>query len=119
MLEIFNSNLIDIYSLILHSNQTFTILYDLKPIQRGPFRKEILTGEENGSSYNTEFGAFAFEIWQLKSGTLFDALIVTDDINEAREAGLDFLKRRDNIQQETKPKENENQSQEEEEHQEL
>ncbi len=79
---------IDVYTLILHANQTFTILFDLKPFHRGPYRKEILNYKDQEtqehSIYKDEYGAFAFEIWQLKSGTLFDSLLVTDDLNEAK-----------------------------------
>merc|ERR1711872_442654 len=32
-----------------------------------------------------DIGAVGFEIWQVKSGTIFDSIIVTDDIKEAEE----------------------------------
>merc|ERR1712062_641053 len=32
-----------------------------------------------------DIGAVGFEIWQVKSGTIFDSIIVTDDVKEAEE----------------------------------
>jgi calreticulin len=34
-----------------------------------------------------------FELWQVKSGTIFDDIIVTDSLDEANEAAADWLKR--------------------------
>merc|ERR1712216_225414 len=31
-----------------------------------------------------DFGVLAFEVWQVKSGTIFDSIIITDDEEEAK-----------------------------------
>ena len=35
----------------------------------------------------SDFGVLAFEIWQVKSGTIFDSIIITDDEEEAKAFG--------------------------------
>jgi len=41
-------------------------------------------------AYEHEF--VGFEIWQVKSGTLFDHILVTDDVDEARAFADGYLK---------------------------
>merc|ERR1719378_290211 len=39
-----------------------------------------------------DFGVLAFEIWQVKSGTIFDSIIITDDLDEAFKYGEETYK---------------------------
>lgn len=40
-----------------------------------------------------DFGALGLDLWQVKSGSIFDNFLITDSVAEAEEAAADFLKR--------------------------
>ena len=49
--------------------------------------------EEDKTLYKYEsFCAIGFDLWQVKSGTIFDNILVTDDIEEAKKQGEDLWK---------------------------
>merc|ERR1711881_629790 len=49
--------------------------------------------EEDKTLYKYEsFCAIGFDLWQVKSGTIFDNILVTDDIEEAKNQGEDLWK---------------------------
>jgi len=45
--------------------------------------------------YKYSFGAIGLEVWQVKSGTIFDNILVTDSIDEAATARAAFSNRKD------------------------
>lgn len=66
-----------------------------------------------------DIGAVGFEIWQVKSGTIFDNIIVTDDISEAEEFAKETFEKQKDEEKKMKDKldEEERKKQEEEEKQ--
>lgn len=40
--------------------------------------------KEDTEIYNYEFGSVGLDVWQVKSGTIFDNILVTDDVQEAK-----------------------------------
>jgi calreticulin len=50
--------------------------------------------EANPNLYSYDsFGAIGFDLWQVKSGTIFDNVLITDDIAVAESAVTDFKER--------------------------
>ena len=52
--------------------------------------------KEDLTLYKYNSGAIFFDLWQVKSGTIFDDIIITDSIEEANEFAKEtFLKKKD------------------------
>merc|ERR1719431_247985 len=54
-----------------------------------------------------DIGAVGFEIWQVKSGTIFDSIIVTDDVKEAEEFAKETFEATKDKEKEEKDKKRE------------
>merc|ERR1712054_433544 len=49
--------------------------------------------EDDDTLYSySDFGLLGIDIWQVKSGTVFDSILVTDDVATAESAVADFKK---------------------------
>lgn len=45
---------------------------------------------EDKNMYQYEFGAVGFDLWQVRSGTIFDNILITDDLDKAIKVAKEF-----------------------------
>lgn len=62
-----------------------------------------------------DIGAVAFDLWQVKSGTIFDNILVTDDPEKAKKDGEEVWKKTSEGEKKMKEKQDEEQRKKEEE----
>jgi len=58
------------------SNPAYKGFWEAKKIANPDF-------EDDDSIYKYDFGFIGFDLWQVKGGTIFDNIIITDDVAEA------------------------------------
>lgn len=65
------------------------------PAYKGPWVHPMIDNPAyftDDKIYAYSFGGAGFEIWQVKAGTIFDAILVTDDVKLAHERAADAIK---------------------------
>ena len=69
------------------------------PAYKGPWKAPKISNpdyKEDPNMYKYKSGGVFFDLWQVKSGTIFDDIIVTDSIDEAKAfAEETYLKKKD------------------------
>eukprot|EP01098_Paradermamoeba_levis_P014067 TRINITY_DN65_c0_g2_i4.p1 TRINITY_DN65_c0_g2~~TRINITY_DN65_c0_g2_i4.p1 ORF type:complete len:440 (-),score=205.66 TRINITY_DN65_c0_g2_i4:412-1614(-) len=69
------------------------------PAYKGPWEHPLIDNPEYAEDANiyayNKVGAVGLEIWQVKSGTIFDNVLVTDDVEEAKQRVADAKKELD------------------------
>ncbi len=80
------------YTLALHPNGTYSVYVDSKLREHGEVAKDWDLDYET-TVRKFVVGGVGLDVWQAKAGTLFDNIMITDNLSEALEYAEGFLKR--------------------------